>query len=309
MPKRRAQAAGKLRRPAKTIKFLEDNGDFAEITKRVAALTVVQGSEVDLGTQVLCEQPVTIGRDAEVELPLRDGSISRRHCRVEHDAAHDRWLLSDLGSTNGTRVNGNRVAPDEPVALADGDKIFLGVSVVKFGFRDELDARYHAWLESAAATDALTGLPSSRKFDAAYRHAVTEAREAGAPLGVLVMDLDGLKQVNDAHGHQTGGFVLAEVAAILRATIEPHGAVTRFGGDEFMSFLPGHDRRATVALAERARAAVAGHAFVREDVTVRTTISIGVACLPDDATDPDELFRVADGALYRAKAAGRDRVA
>jgi two-component system, cell cycle response regulator len=270
---------------------------------------VVQGAEVDLGAQVTCDEPVTIGRDADIELPLRDGSISRRHCRVVHDPGEDRYLLYDLGSTNGTRVNGAAIVPAEPTALADGDKIFLGASVVKFGFADALDARYHAWLESLAATDALTGLLSSRKFDAGFRNAIDEAREARAPLSVLVMDMDGLKQVNDVHGHQMGGFILADVAALLREVIAGHGETCRFGGDEFMSYLPGHDHAAALGLAEEARAAVAAHHFRREDAEIRTTISIGVATYPEDGDDADSLFRAADRALYRAKAEGRNRVA
>ncbi len=299
--------ASHRRRPAKTIQFREDVADLAKIGRRFAALTVVQGAEVDLGAQVVCDRPVTIGRDTDIELPLRDGSISRRHCRVDPDDRSGRYVLHDLGSTNGTRVNGTRV--EEPIALVDGDKIFLGATVVKFGFADELDARYQAWLESLAATDALTGLLSSRKFDAAFRLAVEEARDAGAPLAVLVMDMDGLKQINDGHGHHMGGFILAEVAGVLRTVIGGRGEICRFGGDEFMSFLPAHDRAEGREVAERAREAVAGHPFTNEDVTLATTISIGVAAFPADGITADELFRAADRALYRAKAEGRNRVA
>jgi two-component system cell cycle response regulator len=305
MPKRQ----GPRRRPAKTIQFRDDGGDVADVTKRFASVTVVKGAEVDLGAQVVCDRPVTIGRDDDIELPLRDGSISRRHCRVEHDPDQDRYVLVDLTSTNGTRLNGARVEAQAPVTLADGDKIFLGSTVVKFGFADELDARYQAWLESLAQTDALTGLPSSRKFDAAFRAAVDEAREARTHVAVLVMDMDGLKQVNDAHGHQMGGFILAEVAALLRQVIERAGQVCRFGGDEFMSYLPGHDRAAALRVAEAARRAVEEHVFARDGVELRASISIGLALFPEDGADPDALFRVADRALYRAKAAGRNRVA
>jgi len=268
-------------------------------------LLVVQGAEVDLGTQVLCDEPVTIGRDADIELPLRDGSISRRHCRVTR-ADDGSYLLSDLGSTNGTRLNGTRIKA--PVALADGDKIFLGSTIVKFGYADELDARYHARLETMAATDALTGLLSSRKFDAAFTHAVNEARDVGSPLAVLVMDMDGLKQINDAHGHHMGGFTLVEVAGLLAARLAGRGEVCRFGGDEFAAFLPGVGKAAGVAVADEIRAAVATHTFERDGVVVRPTISIGVAALPDDDTEAEELFRAADRALYRAKAAGKNRV-
>src|SRR5262249_42389356 len=121
------------RRPAKTVRVQSDSRELQQVSERFAMLLVVQGAEVDLGTQVLCDEPVTIGRDADIELPLRDGSISRRHCRVTR-ADDGSYLLSDLGSTNGTRLNGTRIKA--PVALADGDKIFLGSTIVKFGYAD-----------------------------------------------------------------------------------------------------------------------------------------------------------------------------
>jgi diguanylate cyclase (GGDEF)-like protein len=298
MPKRHRH-----RRPAKTIRFSGSDG-LPDVAHRFATLLVVQGAEVDLGSQVVCDRPVTIGRDEDIELPLRDGSISRRHCRVERtdDGA---YLLSDLGSTNGTRLNGAKI--QEPTGLSEGDKIFLGSTVVKFGWSDVLDAAYHARLEALAATDGLTGLLSSRKFDAAFAQALVEARDAGAALGVLVMDMDGLKQVNDAHGHQMGAFALTEVAAVVRAEIEG-GAVCRFGGDEFVAYVPGLDRKAAVALAERVRAAVAAKLLSRDGVELNVTLSIGVAAFPDDGASPESLFRAADQALYRAKAAGKNRV-
>src|SRR5262249_40472957 len=188
-------------------------------------------------------------------------SSSRRHCKVER-LADGSYFLADLGSTNGTRLNGARIR--EPVQLAEGDKIFLGATIVKFGWADELDARYHARLETLAATDALTGLLSNRKFDAAFAQALIEAHESGSPIGVLVMDMDGLKQINDLHGHQMGGFTLTEVAGILRAELAGMpGEACRFGGDEFVAFLPGADRTAAAAVAERIRAAVERHSFER----------------------------------------------
>ena len=278
---------------------------MTNVSPRFAMLLVVQGAEMDLGTQVLCDDPVIIGRDTDIELPLRDGSISRRHCRVSR-AEDGSYILEDLGSTNGTRLNGQRL--QNHATLVEGDKIFLGATIVKFGYSDELDARYHARLETMAATDALTGLLSSRKFDAAFAHAVAEARESGAPLGVIVMDLDGLKQVNDRHGHQMGGYTFISVAQILAPRFAGRGQVCRFGGDEFAAFVPGRDRQATAALAEEIRAAVENHKLERDGVCVRVTLSVGVAAHPDDGTTADELFRAADQALYRAKALGKNRV-
>ncbi|MBI4508779.1 MAG: GGDEF domain-containing protein [Deltaproteobacteria bacterium] len=295
------------RRSTETIRFnAEEVVDCARTARRFASLLVVQGAEVDLGTHVVCDRPVTMGRDVDVELPLRDGSISRRHCRVELDDETGRYLLRDLGSTNGTRVNGTRVR--EAVPLAEGDKIFLGTSVVKFSYADGFDVDYHARLESLVTTDALTGLLAKRRFDAEFSLEVQRSRDSKAPLAVLVMDIDGLKQINDTHGHEMGGFAITEVAHIIGSVMEGHGETCRFGGDEFISFLPGKDKGSALKLAEQIRDRVAQHLFEKGGVRVHPTISIGVASLPEDGEMTDELFRAADRALYRAKGAGKNQV-
>lgn len=296
------------RRAAETIKFsAEDVQDFNRSAQRFAAILVVQGADVDLGTHVVCDRPITAGRDPDVELPLRDGSISRRHCRIERDGNAGTYQVVDLGSTNGTRVNGKPVRT--PVRLHEGDKIFLGTSVLRFSLADTFDVEYQAKLESIVTTDPLTGLLSQRRFDGEFADAIQKARLDGAPLSVLVMDMDGLKQVNDTHGHEMGGFAIAETARIIRTVVEPRGSACRFGGDEFMAYLPGHDREAAVAVAEEIRAGMESHVFEKDGVRIRPTLSLGVASLPDSGETAEELFRAADRALYRAKAAGRNRVA
>lgn len=302
MPKRTEQ-----RRAAETIKFSSQHEvDFTRTARRFASLLVVQGAEADLGRHVVCDRPITLGRDPDVELSLRDGSISRRHCRIERDEETGRYLLSDCGSTNGTRVNGTRVV--EPVPLAEGDKIFLGASVVRFSYADGFDVEYHAKLESLVSTDALTGLLSKRRFDVAFQEAVTRARLEGAPLSVLVMDMDGLKQINDTYGHEMGGHAIIEMAQILRSVLEGMGPICRFGGDEFISFLPHHDKASACQTAERICEEVRSHVFEKNGIRVHPTISIGVASLPDDGDTVEELFRRADAALYRAKGAGKNQV-
>ncbi|HKA90884.1 MAG TPA: GGDEF domain-containing protein [Haliangiales bacterium] len=294
------------KRAAETIRFrTEENDDAARSARRFAALVVVQGAEVDLGTLVVCDRPVNLGRDPDVELPLRDGSISRRHCRVEREDDGG-YVLMDLGSTNGTRLNGAKIK--ERQRLADGDKIFLGASVVKFAFADSLDMEYQVRLEWMAKTDALTGLLSKRQFDAAFASAVEAARATGLSLAVLVMDLDGLKQINDTYGHGMGGHTIAQASQLLREILGGVGQTCRFGGDEFISFLPAHDRGAGCSVAEAVRDGIATHTFEKDGVRVSLTISIGVALFPDDGDSPDELFAAADQALYRAKAAGKNQV-
>ena len=129
-----------------------------------------------------------------------------------------------------------------------------------------------------------------------------------APLAVMMLDLDGLKRINDSHGHPVGAHTIAEVGKIIGQVLSQHGAACRFGGDEFAAFLPNISKRDGAKLGETIRALVAGHRFEKDGVVVRPTISIGVSAFPDDGALADVLLRKADEALYRAKKGGRDRV-
>jgi len=297
------------RRAAETIKFAHDQVAAQTQTQtqaqdlRSASLLVIQGAESDLGTHVLLDRPVVIGRDPDVELPLADGSISRRHVRVDREDT-GRYLVTDLESTNGTLVNGEKVKTH---LLSEGDKIFLGASVVKFGYADGLDVEFHTKVEELVGTDALTGLLLKRKFDSELALALSRAQTANEPLSVLVMDMDGLKQINDTHGHPFGGYTIAEVGAILRDVIGARGEACRFGGDEFMCYLKRHAKDAAFKVAEAIVDRVRTHRFEKDGIVVTPTISIGVACFPEDGDSPEVLFEKADQALYRAKGAGRDR--
>ena len=299
MPKRRKET----RKGAETLKVPALS---ALMGQRVGSLVVVQGAEADLGRHVAVDATVTIGRDEEVELPLRDGSISRRHCRVERDG--DGYVLIDLGSTNGTMVNAHRVVGRYP--LAPGDKIFLGVTVVGFGMSDALDRDYQTKLAEMVTTDPLSGMWVRRQYDASFSEYASRAETEERTLAVLVMDLDGLKKINDTHGHDLGSFAIAEVAAVIRAVLEPRGAITcRYGGDEFVAAFVDMDLEEACAIAEELRSRVASLRLVQHGIELGITLSIGVAAYPESVDDPAELFSAADQALLRAKREGKDRVA
>jgi two-component system cell cycle response regulator len=279
---------------------------IARAQRKQAALVVLQGSESEIGTHVMLDKPVTLGRDPKAELTLQDEGISRRHCRIVFDKDKSAFFIEDLGSTNGTLLNGKRLQAAKK--LEAGDRIYLGACVVKFTYSDALEVGYHAQMDVLVGTDDLTGLIAKRRFDAAYVRAVEEARRMRAPLAVMMLDLDGLKRINDTHGHPVGAHTIAEVGKLIGQVVSPHGAACRFGGDEFAAFLPNLGKRDGARVGETVRACVAGHRFEKDGVVVRPTISIGVSAFPDDGNAADVLLRKADEALYRAKKAGRDRV-
>ena len=165
----------------------------------------------------------------------------------------------------------------------------------------------------AARTDPKTGLANGSAWAELAEKELARTRRLGTGLAVLMVDLDNFKAVNDAHGHLAGDEVLRAVAATLSAEVRGYDAVGRFGGEEFVVLLSGVDTVSATHTAERLRARVGAL-----DLTVDSpggerrihglTASIGCVASPTAAGTVDELVGAADGALYEAKRAGRDRV-
>ncbi len=303
MPKKRKPA----RKPAATLRVVSlQNETPQEDLRRMGSLLVVQGAEVDLGQHMLCDHPIIIGRDERVDFSLSDGSISRAHCSVERAEDDSGYVLIDLDSTNGTTLNGKQVKGR--IALETGDKIFLGSSVLRFAFSDQVDVQYHSRVEELVQTDALTGLDTKRQYDAVFEVVAKQATQEGSRITVAVMDLDGLKAINDTHGHEMGSFAIREVATLVRNCMQNYGHLARFGGDEFVCCFPGIDHDVALELSEELRSAVESHDFSHEGVRVHPTMCVGVASYPDHVSEPAALFKAADDALYRAKRSGKNRV-
>ena len=160
--------------------------------------------------------------------------------------------------------------------------------------------------ERAAVIDPLTGVANRRGFREGLERVGRELR-AAETCALLVVDLDHFKAVNDAHGHLVGDLVLADIGRILVDETRSGDVVARYGGEEFLIFLAGADAQSARGLAERIRAAIAGHDFSAMPGG-RVTASIGVAVAPAVGFDIDDLYDRADRALYRGKHDGRNRV-
>lgn len=159
-------------------------------------------------------------------------------------------------------------------------------------------------LREKAERDELTGLVNRRRFFELFAGEMERSRRYGAPLSLVLLDADHFKRINDLHGHQVGDRVLRAIADHCSAVLRRSDVLGRVGGEEFACLLPGADREAGVAAAEKMRATVAAD---REDGLPACTVSAGVAELRADDTR-ETLYRRADQALYAAKARGRDRV-
>jgi diguanylate cyclase (GGDEF)-like protein len=296
-------------RPSSAPKTLaaSENPDLGqEVMRQIKAphqpvLVVLTGNE--LGKRVVVDRSLLIGRDPEADLTLSDQLISWHHARIEDRG--DGFALFDLGSTNGTTVNGETKAE---FWLAPNDRIVFGSTAVSFEKEDAFRGAYNEQVARLLNIDDLSGLFVRRKFDAELATLLDGARVAKKPLAFLAMDMDGIKKINDTHGHLFGAHTIGQAGHIIATLLLNRGIGCRFGGDEFLAALPGLDADGASEVAEKILKAVNTTPFIREGITLKPGISIGIAAFPADATDAQTLFQRADEALYRAKAGGRNRV-
>lgn len=300
---------GPTNRPAGVPRTLKaDSAVSSEVLRRVKAphrpvLVVVSGLEQDVGRRVTLDRTVIVGRDPSAGLCLGDARVSWHHARIEDRG--DGWALVDMGSTNGVLVNGE---PVKDGVLRGNDSLVFGSTVVRFELQDGVTQAYNQVVERLLNIDDLSGLFVRRKFDAELGAALEAARHAQKPVALLVMDLDGVKGINDTHGHLFGAYVIGEAGKLIGEVIAGRGFGCRFGGDEYLAAFIGLDAAGAADVGEEIRGAIAAHAFEKDSIPLRPGISIGVAAFPEDASDASTLFQRADAALYRAKQAGKNRV-
>jgi diguanylate cyclase (GGDEF)-like protein len=159
-----------------------------------------------------------------------------------------------------------------------------------------------------ARYDPLTGLYNRTHFFTELEREIRLSQRAGRTFALLMIDIDGLKPVNDAFGHHYGDQLLTGVTNVIRATVRATDTPARYGGDEFVVLLPETDATGAYVVAEKLRHDIAAFSIQVSDRTVRTSVSLGLVSYPDDGTTADSLMAAADAALYEAKRSGRDRI-
>lgn len=195
--------------------------------------------------------------------------------------------------------------------VAIGEVVSVNVTLqalhVQLESKNQTLAEANARLEALATTDPLTGLPNHRAMVAAIDQELERVQRSSQPCAVVFLDLDHFKALNDTCGHGAGDATLREFAAQVRATLRGIDTLGRWGGEEFVCLLPETDKEEAMGLAERVRAAVAGHAFAAAG-GARLTCSIGFAICPYDTIGRDGLVDAADRAMYAAKRLGRNQI-
>jgi two-component system cell cycle response regulator len=267
-------------------------------------LYVLSGPQVGR-KYALVEARTKVGRSSKVTVTISDRQISREHFEIILD--DQGALLRDLGSKNGTHINGVRL--DEH-RLRDGDKIQVSAeTIMKFTLQDVTESHFHDRLYSMATRDPVTNAYNRRhfleQFAEAFEFAVTEEQ----PLSLLMLDIDHFKAVNDTHGHLAGDEALRQLARWLRSELRSDDLLSRFGGEEFAVLLRDTPEERAVRIAERMRRTVQQSQVTWEDRSFNVTISIGVATHSVDCPfpNPEAIIREADTCLYISKDNGRNR--
>ena len=267
-------------------------------------LVRVQGGQ--LGQVVRIFGPVwRVGRARDLELSLPDTGVSRQHANFTWEA-HE-YVLDDLGSANGTYVNGERITQHH---LTHGDIVQFGPAAA---FRYEItDADEEAMLRElydASITDSLTGAYNREYFDSRLGSELSFARRHHTELGLLMLDIDHFKRINDTFGHQVGDFVLVELASAISSNMRAEDVFARYGGEEFGVILRDTPAETGYAVGERFRLIVESLRIEFDGRVIPVTVSIGAASLVDcEEKTTSALIAAADRRLYAAKRAGRNRV-
>jgi diguanylate cyclase (GGDEF)-like protein len=241
------------------------------------------------------------------EQEQRASSLAALRAGREASAVAD--LTRDVAALQSVMLRALRdeLADADPERFADvAERLAEATGAVQAAAVEELVRHRSRELESQANTDALTGLSNLRYFQRELSHLLDVQKRYEQPFGLLLLDIDGLKRINDAHGHQAGDRVLMQVAMALRRSVRTVDTTARLGGDEFAVLAPLQDSKSGAVLGERLAAAARDEVVPPDEPPI--TLSIGVASSPEHGDEPEGLIEVADRAMYRAKAAG-ERVA
>jgi diguanylate cyclase (GGDEF)-like protein len=239
----------------------------------------------------------------------RNPGKSELHCMHFVGTAPDNYLCVPLaahGETQGFMF----VCADDAATLALAEeRTPLVQELVELASLSIASLNLRTKLEGQSVRDGLTGLFNRHFMEIALERELHRAGRERTSLAVLMLDVDHFKKLNDTFGHEAGDAVLREVAVCFRQSLREEDVICRYGGEEFVVIMPDTTEEAALRRAEGIRAAVAGmRTHFRGELIGTTTVSIGVAMYPASDREGRNLVQLADGALYRAKRAGRNMV-
>jgi diguanylate cyclase (GGDEF)-like protein len=246
-----------------------------------------------------------LGRHPDNQACIDDDGISRFHARISIDKS--KYWVEDLGSSNGTYINGRRITSCE---LSNGDTLNLGPRVsFRFSAATEHEERVLKQLYESSVRDPLTGAFNRHYFSSQLTSELAYAARHDQPLSIVLLDIDFFKKVNDTHGHLGGDTALLHVANVFAKSLRTEDLLARYGGEEFVILLRGIAVDRAVAVAERLRTSLESQAVIHGATSFKITASFGCASLACCGSAVAEvLIEMADRRLYRAKELGRNCV-
>ena len=250
---------------------------------------------------------MTIGRAQVADITIDDEWASRIHAIIEWN--DEVIQIEDNGSTNGIYVDYRRV---DSAILAQGMPLQIGHSVMKVDFKDDAELRLEENLLRNACIDGLTGIFNRQHFMVRATEEYSYARRNGLPVGLIMIDIDRFKLVNDTHGHQMGDFVLNKFATVINQLKRKEDIFARYGGEEFVIIPCGQIHADQVfGYCERIRQAIEMSEFRFGDTSIQITASFGFhTCkiMKNKEIEPQltAMIKKADQALYNAKEKGRN---
>ena len=291
--------------PEDRTMVIPDGDAKVPAASRKASLVVLAGWEIGREVELTGPQHV-LGRAGTADTRINSQSVSREHARIVRirEGAEEQFMLIDLKSSNGTRVNNQLI---ESVKLANGDKIQMGDVLFRFVVGDETDARFYHNIHRLIHYDQLTGLMEMDSFRSNLEAEMQRSRPDGI-MCIAMTDLDGLKRVNDTYGHLAGRMVVREMGNMMRASLRPQDLPALYGGDEAIILMPATRLGEAAEVAENLRRCVESHVFEYHDQKFQVTISQGLSEWPKHGTTVEQIIASADHALYTAKADGRNCV-
>jgi diguanylate cyclase (GGDEF)-like protein len=251
------------------------------------------------------DKELRIGRAPENELCIRDQSVSQFHARVVL-TPKGAVFVEDLGSTNGTFVNGEKVVRH---VLWDGDKIHIGrQQVLRFCFQADAQPQATGSRKTDATRDALTGVYTRQYALMRIEKDFIRAKMRHQDLALLMFDVDSFEEIKETHGPGTGDMVLREVAKVVSSVLRREDIFARYDEHTFSVLLRYQTEAAVVALAQRIGQVVKHHSYPHEGKKIRVTLSIGISSLSRKMKNAMDLISEVQACLEKARRAGHDTI-
>lgn len=253
----------------------------------------------------ITKNKTTIGRTDECDISIPDEQVSRKHACLT--LSGETVSIEDLGSTNGTLVNGIKV---DKALLKNNDRIQIGsLTMFKFYCEQGVEQQFIENLYRSATKDFLTAAFNRKYFIDRAESDFYYAIRHGTPLSLIMMDIDDFKKINDTFTHLAGDMALRNLSQITQGFIRKEDLFARLGGEEFAILLRDTPGAVALKFADNLRKKIEGSTFVFEGHEFRMTVSMGITTLKDKNHDSlQSLIYSADTALYQAKRSGKNKV-